>query len=100
VYRSADRGDTWSPADTGQAPQAVVFGSANNVYAMWGWACSDCNLGTNFETAALPGSTWTSPSVPSDLVIGPNSVAVTSDGTHTIFVATMWALGVWRYVEP
>jgi hypothetical protein len=100
VYRSTDRGDTWSLADTGKAPEAVVFGSTKNVYAMWGWACSDCNLGTSFETAVLPGSTWTQPSVPGDLVIGPNSVATTSDGTHTIFVATMWALGVWRYVEP
>jgi len=33
-------------------------------------------------------------------VWGPNSVAVTSDGTHSVFVGSMWATGLWRYVEP
>ena len=32
--------------------------------------------------------------------IGPNSVAVTNDGTHNVFVAVMWDQGIWRYVEP
>jgi sugar lactone lactonase YvrE len=34
------------------------------------------------------------------LVIGPNGIAVTSDGSHSIFVGAMWAQGIWRYVEP
>jgi hypothetical protein len=33
------------------------------------------------------------------LKIGPRNMAVTSDGKHNIFVGTMWAAGVWRYVE-
>jgi hypothetical protein len=100
VYRSTDNGDTWMLDDQGVAPEAVVWGSAKNVYAMWGWACSDCNLGTNFETSPLPGSAWTAATAPSELAIGPNSLAVTSDGTHTVFVGVMWAMGIWRYVEP
>lgn len=100
VYRSDDRGDTWTLADDGSAPEAVVWGSAKNVYAMWGWACSNCNLGTSFESAASSGGAWTKASVPPDLVIGPNSLVVTSDGKHTVFVGVMWALGIWRYVEP
>jgi len=67
---------------------------------MYAWACSNCNLGTDFETAPEPGDTWTKADVPSELVIGPNSVAVTNDGTHSIFVAVMWAQGIWRYMEP
>ena len=53
--------------------------------------------------AIQPGDTgaWTKIStLPSALVWGPNSVAVTSDGTHSIFVGSMWATGLWRYVEP
>ena len=40
------------------------------------------------------------PTLPDGLVWGPNSVAVTSDGTHSVFVGSMWATGLWRYVEP
>jgi hypothetical protein len=101
VYRSTDSGDNWTNVDGSiNAPQAVVWGSSKNVYAMWGWACSDCSLGTNIETAAQPGTSWSKGSVPDALVIGPNSLVVTSDGTHTIFVGVMWAMGIWRYVEP
>ena len=100
VYRSTNRGMSWSRVDTGQAPEAVVWGTPKSVYAMWGWACSDCNLGTNFETSPQPGTTWSSATVPAALVIGPNSLVVTSDGTHSIFVGAMWAEGLWRYVEP
>jgi hypothetical protein len=38
--------------------------------------------------------------LPDGLVWGPNSVAATSDGAHSIFVGSMWATGLWRYVEP
>jgi hypothetical protein len=100
VYRSVDMGANWSRVDTGKAPEAVVWSTPKNVYAMWGWACSDCNLGTNYETAAQPGSSWSNATVPAALVIGPNSLAVTNDGTHSIFVGVMWAAGIWRYVEP
>jgi hypothetical protein len=67
---------------------------------MYAWACSNCNLGTNFEMAPLPGTTWSTPSVPAALNLGPNSVAVTYDGTHYIFTAVMWSLGLWHYIEP
>jgi hypothetical protein len=38
--------------------------------------------------------------VPDALDWGPNSVAVTSDGKHSIIIGSMWATGLWRYVEP
>jgi photosystem II stability/assembly factor-like uncharacterized protein len=100
VYRSADLGQTWSLADSGQTPEAIVWGTAKNVYAMYAWACSGCDLGTDFEIAPQPGTTWAAATVPAALTIGPNSVVVTSDGTHDVFVALMWDLGLWRYVEP
>jgi hypothetical protein len=100
IYRSTDLGVNWSRVDSGKTPEAVVWGTPKNVYAMYAWACSNCNLGTNFEIAPQPGTTWTATSVPAALNLGPNSVAVTSDGSHSIFVAVMWSLGIWRYVEP
>jgi hypothetical protein len=44
--------------------------------------------------------TWTATPIPAGLIIGPNSVAVTSGGTHAIFVGAMWSAGLWRYDEP
>ncbi len=100
MYRSTDLGAHWTRVDSGTWPEAVVWGTAKNVYAMWGWACSDCNLGTNFESSPQPGTSWSGGQVPAALIIGPNSLAVTSDGSHAIFVGAMWAEGIWRYVEP
>lgn len=45
-------------------------------------------------------STLEKGTLPSALDWGPNSVATISDGSHTIFVGSMWATGLWRYVEP
>jgi hypothetical protein len=100
VYRSQDLGMTWSRVDNGKTPEAVVWGTPKNVYAMYAWACSNCDLGTSFEQAAQPGDNWSAASTPSALTIGPNSVVVTSDGSHSIAVAVMWDQGIWRYVEP
>jgi hypothetical protein len=101
VYRSMDLGDNFSQVASGQT--AVVWGSSKNVYAMWGWACAGCGLndgGPQYQTAPYPGDTWTKPTLPSGLVWGPNSVAITSDGMHSIYIGSMWATGLWRYVEP
>ena len=100
VYRSTDRGASWSRVDSGQSTEAVVWGTQKNVYAMWSWACASCNLGPQFESAPQPGTTWSPQPVPNELQIGPNGVVVTSDGTHNIFVALMWDQGLWRYIEP
>jgi hypothetical protein len=100
VYRSPDRGITWSRADTGKYPEAVVWGTPTNIYSMYAWACSGCNLGTDFEMAPEPGTAWSSAPTPPELTIGPNSVAVTFDGAHHVFVAVMWDQGIWRFVEP
>jgi hypothetical protein len=86
--------------DSGMTPEAIVWGTPKNVYAMYAWACSNCNLGTQFETAPQPGTVWTKGAVPAALVMGPNSLVVTNDGTHYVFVGLMWDQGIWRYVEP
>lgn len=98
VYRSTDSGATWALVDGGKGPEAVVWGTPKGIYAMWGWACSDCAFSATMETAAPPGDQWSQVAIPGG--IGPNSVAVVSDGTHSIFVGVMWASGIWRYVEP
>lgn len=101
VYRSTDLGSTWARVAEGSG--GIVWGSSKNLYAMWGWACSACGLdegGPQYQTAVQPGDTWSKGTLPSALDWGPNSVATTSDGTHTIFVGSMWATGLWRYVEP
>jgi hypothetical protein len=100
VYRSTDLGQSFSNVDQGKSPEAVVWGTPKSFYAMYAWACSGCNLGTNYETAQPPGSSWSTGTVPAGLTIGPNSVAVAYDGAHYVFVAVMWDQGIWRYVEP
>jgi hypothetical protein len=102
VYRSTDLGANWTRVAQGNV--AIVWGTAKMVYGMWGWACASCGLkegGPQFQTAPQPGTDWVKgPTLPDGLVWGPNSVAVTSDGTHNVFVGSMWATGLWRYVEP
>jgi hypothetical protein len=101
VYRSTDLGMNWTRVAQGSG--GVVWGSPKNLYVMWGWACASCGLdqgGPQYQTAPVPGDTWSMGSVPDGLTWGPNSVATTSDGTHTVFVGSMWATGLWRYVAP
>jgi hypothetical protein len=99
MYRSTDYGATFTRVAEGAL--AIAWGTDENVYGMWGWACSGCDLGASFTVAPLPdGTEWTRPAVPAGLVIGANHMAVTSDGTHDVFVGTMWSSGIWRYVEP
>ena len=101
VYRSTDLGANWTRVAEGRA--GVVWGSPKNLYVMWGWACASCGVsdgGPEYRTAPFPGDTWTMGTVPAALTWGANSVATTTDGTHNIFVGSMWATGLWRYVEP
>jgi photosystem II stability/assembly factor-like uncharacterized protein len=100
VYRSTDLGLSFARVDSGQSPEAIVWGTPRAVYAMYAWACSGCNLGAQFQMAQQPGTAWSKVPVPADLQMGPNSLVVTSDGRHQIFVGLMWDQGLWRYVEP
>jgi hypothetical protein len=99
LYKSTDKGKTFTKVLGGGL--SIAWGTSKNVYTMWGWACSKCDLGASFQVAPLPaGTMFTKPTVPAGLNIGANHIVVTSDGKHNIFVGTMWASGVWRYVEP
>jgi hypothetical protein len=101
VYRSTDLGVNWTRVTQGSG--GVVWGSPKNLYVMWGWACASCGVkdgGPQYQTAPYPGDTWAMGTVPDGLTWGPNSVAATTDGKHNIFVGSMWATGLWRYVEP
>ena len=42
------------------------------------------------EIAPKPGTDWATATVPDELVIGPNGVVVTNDGTNFVFVGLMW----------
>ena len=101
VFRSTDLGVNWTHVS--ETRGGVVWGSPKTVYAMWGWACASCGFddgGPAYQTSPQPGDTWSDGTLPSGLVWGPNSVATTTDGTHYIYVGSMWANGLWRYVEP
>ncbi len=101
VYKSTDLGATWARVSDRGA--GVVFGSTKNVYAMWSWACANCKwdgIDVQDMSSPQPGTTWASAAkVANGLNWGPNSVATTSDGTHTIYVGSMWSSGLWRFVE-
>jgi hypothetical protein len=104
VYKSTDLGATWTQVNDKSA--GIVFGSTKYVYAMWSWACAQCTwdptgIKVQDMMALQPGTTWTSAApIANGLSWGPNSVATTSDGVHTIYVGSMWSSGLWRYVEP
>jgi hypothetical protein len=100
VYRSTDLGMNWMRVDSGMYSEAVVWSTPKNVYSMWGWACSGCTFMNVFESSPQPGTSWSLGTLPSGLAIGPNSIVVTNDGHHNIFIGTMWAAGIWKYVEP
>jgi hypothetical protein len=100
ILRSTDYGMTWAKVTTDEKPEAVVWGTDKNVYSMYAWACSGCDVSANFAHAPLPGgNSWTYEATP-NLKIGPNTVAVANNGIHNVFVGLMWAEGLWRYVEP
>ena len=100
MYRSTDYGRTWRRVGI-EMDAVAVWGTPNRVYAAYSWACGNCNIGANFQTAPTPGTSgWTRLSQPSGMSIGPASVAVTFNGTNYIFISGNWRSGLWRYVEP
>jgi hypothetical protein len=98
VFRSTDWGATFTKV-TKDTPAAVAWGTANHVYSMYAWSCFGCPIDPNFMVASANGDTWTTPGVPKTMLMGADHVAVTSDGTHNIFVAAFRSSGIWRYVE-
>jgi len=101
VLRSSDYGVTWTHVGPTQS-QNGVFGTPNNVYSMFGWACANCNIGVNFISAPQPGiNNWKSlPFDPNMNNGGEAMAAVTFDGKNYIIVTAQWLSGLWRWVEP
>jgi hypothetical protein len=100
VYRSTDYGRTWRRVGISM-PGAVVWGTPSRVYTGYSWACGDCNVAANFQSAPAPGTSgWTRMTQPSAMAMGPAAVAVTFDGTRYIVITGNWRSGLWRYVEP
>jgi hypothetical protein len=101
VLRSTDYGQTWVHVGmTGN--QTVVFGTAKNVYSMFGSPVGPGGTSSpSLEVASQPGNgTWVSPGTPAAMTQGPAEVAVVNDGTHNIVLGAMFNAGLWRYVEP
>jgi hypothetical protein len=100
VYRSTDLGQTFTQVG-GNHEEAIVWGTPTRLYAMYGWAAGTLgDVGTNYETAPQPGTSgWANATVPSGMRQGPCSEVTTYDGSHYVFVASMWNAGLWRYVE-
>ena len=100
VLRSTDYGQTWNHVG-GTGTQGIVYGTPNNVYSDWSWACGGCTVDPGFQFAPLPGTgTWSSIATPAGMAMGPAQVATTFDGSNYILVGANWLSGLWRYVEP
>ena len=100
ALRSADYGQTWSHVGAnGQG--AIVFGTPNNVFSAFGWACGiGCNVDPGHELAAQPGmSGWSTPPRPAGMTQGPAQAAVVSSGSQWIILTANWSSGLWRYAE-
>jgi hypothetical protein len=99
VLRSTDYGQTWSHVGI-NGNEAVVFGSPNNVYAMYAWACGGCTVDPVFQSAPQPGSAgWALTPTPSGMAMGAAQAAVVFDGTRYVIITANWRSGLWRYVE-
>jgi hypothetical protein len=98
VYRSTDLGATFTRVSKATR-SAVVWGTPSHVYSMYAWSCFGCTIDPNFMVGSATGDAWTNPGVPSAMLMGADHVAVTSDGSHQIFVAATRNAGLWRYVE-
>jgi hypothetical protein len=103
VLRSGDYGQTWAHVGS-TGSENEVFGTPNNVYATWGWACvPNCNNLLSLEVASQPGTgAWAALTTPNAMNVGGGAAqtAVTFDGTHYVMVLAGWDTGLWRYVEP
>ena len=98
VLRSADYGQTWTHVGAASG-MAIVYGTPNNIYSEWGWACENCLLDPAFQHAAPPGLTGWSTPCRCGITDGAGGAAVTWDGSSYVIVTANWNAGLWRYVE-
>jgi photosystem II stability/assembly factor-like uncharacterized protein len=98
IFSSTDGAKTFTKLRDGS--YSAIWGSAAHLYAGWAWACGrPCEIGPDLVTSPPPGNAWVKMPAPAGLKTGPMRVAITTDGTHTIYVGSMWWAGLWRYVE-
>jgi hypothetical protein len=98
VYRSTDYGANFTKVSD-NVDSAIVWGSDRHVYSMFAWSCFGCPIDPKFMVGSASGEGWTMPGVPKGILMGADHVAISSDGTHKIFVAAMRSSGIWRFVE-
>ena len=102
VYRSSDLGRHMDQSRWHQAATGDRLGHIQGGLRMWGWASGpNGNVAPTFQSAMQPATTgWKVIATPIAMTQGPNSVAVTKNGSQTIFLGCMWKAGLWRYIEP
>ncbi len=101
VLRSTDFGVTWAQVGN-SGNQRVVFGTPKNMYSSYSFPSGlNTSGGPSFQLAPQPGTgTWTSPTTPAAMRQGAAQVAITNDGTRSVFVTANYGAGLWLYIEP
>lgn len=98
VYKTTDKGATWSQVPTPVGQIGWVAATASRIYASSGGMYNTTN--PIIINAPLTNDTkWIADTIPT-IGDGAFAPAVTFDGTHYIVIADMQQGGLWRYVEP
>lgn len=107
VYKSTDRGASWTKISVPFQQVFTVFASATDLYVTGGKDLWDRSF--KIPHASLQNDTvWIDDPVPSGLTFASSGIktgapgwgVATSDGTHTILVTSNYTDGAWRYVVP
>jgi hypothetical protein len=96
VWRSGDKGITWTHLANSGGQIGWVVVTATQIYASDGHF-----IGPTIRHAKIASdSSWTSDPPPAGMSDNSWDAKVTFDGTHYIIIASQGNAGVWRYVEP
>jgi hypothetical protein len=102
IYRSTDYGASWTLVNDGTV-QNGVFGTANYVYADYGWANADGQDQTVQRAPRATGTTGTWENyAPDAMLVNGSGHAVTSRNPATggwVIVIGAWTGGIYRYEE-
>jgi hypothetical protein len=95
VYKSPDKGLTWTKLGLGANAVSWVAATATKLYASSGRDNPHV-----FHTSLSNDDVWVDDGAPGMIHGGANTPGVLFDGTHYVIVAPEEPGGVWRYVEP